>query len=78
MVGVEGTKSVLLTSHGLHWALLWTELSVPGVSRWWLVVVAVVSSHTPLHSHSHHQVERREIQCPGELEERRDFSDHFR
>ena len=82
MVGVQYTMSVLLCSHdGLHCALLGTELTVPGVPRWWfvVVVVAVVSSHPALHSpHHNQQVERREIQCPGEARWSRDFSDHFR
>ena len=53
MVGVQYTMSVLLCSHdGLHCALLGTELTVPGVPRWWSVVVGlvVVSSQPALHS----------------------------
>ena len=44
-VVVLSTQCLLCSHDGLHSALLWTELTVPGVSRWWLVVVvAVVSS----------------------------------
>ena len=75
LVGVQYTMSVLLCSHdGLHCALLGTELTVPGVPRWWFVVVlvVVVSSQPALHSPQHHsqQVERGEIQGPGEVEQR--------